>query len=96
VAYGSAKAGINAFTQQLGKEVAKYGVQILGVNPGSMWGPNRDVLPDTAGGMYIKGRIAIQRFELPEEVANMVAFLASDAASCMVGVMVDMGGGQAL
>jgi 3-oxoacyl-[acyl-carrier protein] reductase len=61
-----------------------------------MWGPNRAVLPDTAGGMYTKGRIAIQRFELPEEVANMVAFLASDAASAMVGVMVDMGGGQAL
>jgi 3-oxoacyl-[acyl-carrier protein] reductase len=94
--YGSLKAGLAAFTEFLGKEVAKHGVRVLGVNAGSMWGPNRPLPTDVAGTLYPRGRTAIQRYELPEEVANMVAFLASDAASCMAGTMVNMGGGMSI
>nr|BFE55614.1 hypothetical protein GCM10020063_001400 [Dactylosporangium thailandense] len=46
--------------------------------------------------LYPRGRTAIQRYEPAEEVANLVAFLASDAASATVGVMVDMGGGMSI
>lgn len=94
--YGTFKAGLQAFNRHLGKEVAGHGVLVNGVNPGSMWGPNRELLPDTWQTLYDHGRTAIQRYELPEEVANMVAFLASDAASSMVGVTIDMGGGMSL
>jgi 3-oxoacyl-[acyl-carrier protein] reductase len=94
--YGTCKAGVETFTKFLGKELAAQGIHVLGVHPGSMWGPNRDLLPESASGLYARGRQAIQRYELPEEVANMVAFLATDAASCMVGTMVDMGGGQSV
>jgi 3-oxoacyl-[acyl-carrier protein] reductase len=94
--YGALKAGLNGFTRNVGKEVARHGVRLNGVNPGSMWGPDRPLPADTFAGLYPRGRTAIQRYELPEEVANMVAFLASDAASSMVGTVVDMGGGQAL
>lgn len=96
VMYGALKAGINTFTAQLGKEVEKFGVKILGVNPGSMWGPDREFVPDSVLGQYSAGRTAIQRFELPEEVANMIAFLCTDAASAMSGVMIPMGGGMSL
>ncbi|WP_432825531.1 SDR family NAD(P)-dependent oxidoreductase [Dactylosporangium sp. CA-092794] len=94
--YGSLKAGLATFTRFLGKEVAHHGIQVLGVNAGSMWGPNRPVPTDVAETLYPRARTAIQRYELPEEVANMVAFLASDAASCMTGTMVDMGGGMSI
>ncbi|MCU1394799.1 MAG: 3-oxoacyl-(acyl-carrier-protein) reductase [Ilumatobacteraceae bacterium] len=94
--YGACKAGLQAYNRYLGKEVARLGVLVNGVNPGSMWGPDRELLPDSWQGLYDHGRTAIQRYELPEEVANMVAFLASDAASCMVGVTIDMGGGMSL
>jgi 3-oxoacyl-[acyl-carrier protein] reductase len=96
VMYGTCKAGVNTFTQFLGKELAPHGVQVVGVNPGSMWGPDREFVPDTYLGLYSRGRQALMRYELPEEVANMVAFLATDASSCMVGTMVDMGGGQSI
>lgn len=94
--YGSLKAGLATFTRFLGKEVAEHGVYVLGVNAGSMWGPNRPVPTDVAETLYARSRTAIQRYELPEEVANMVAFLASDAASAMAGTVVDMGGGMAI
>jgi 3-oxoacyl-[acyl-carrier protein] reductase len=94
--YGSLKAGLATFTRFLGKEVARHGVAVLGVNAGSMWGPNRPAPTDTADMLYARARTAIQRYELPEEVANMVAFLASDAASAMAGTVVDMGGGMGI
>jgi 3-oxoacyl-[acyl-carrier protein] reductase len=94
--YGALKSGLATFTKFIGKEVAAHGIRVLGVNAGSMWGPNRQVLPDTYVGVYSRARSAIQRYELPDEVANMVAFLASDASSAMVGTMVDMGGGMAI
>jgi 3-oxoacyl-[acyl-carrier protein] reductase len=59
-----------------------------------MWGPNRP-LPKGVG-LYARSHTAIQRYQLPEEVANMVGFLASDAATSMVGNMIDMGGGMSL
>ena len=94
--YGAMKAGLAHFTRAIGKEAARHGIRVVGVNPGSMWGPNRELPPDTLAGVYPRSRTAIQRYELPEEVANMVAFLASDASSCMAGTMIDMGGGQSL
>jgi 3-oxoacyl-[acyl-carrier protein] reductase len=94
--YGALKAGLAAFNKFVGKELAQHNVRLNGVNAGSMWGPNRALLPDTYVGVYARARTAIQRYELPEEVANMVAFLASDAASAMVGETIDMGGGMAI
>lgn len=94
--YGSLKAGLAQFTRFLGKELGPQGIQVLGVNAGSMWGPGRPLTEDRPETLYPRGRTAIQRYELPEEVANMVAFLASDAASAMNGAMVDMGGGMAV
>jgi len=94
--YGSLKAGLAQFTRFLGKELGPQGIQVLGVNAGSMWGPGRPLTDDRPETLYPRGRTAIQRYELPEEVANMVAFLASDAASAMNGAVIDMGGGMSV
>lgn len=94
--YGALKSGLGQFTRFLGKELGPRGIQVTGVNAGSMWGPGRPLTQDQPATLYPRARTAIQRYELPEEVANMVAFLASDAASAMTGVMVDMGGGMAV
>ncbi|MBN9112421.1 MAG: SDR family oxidoreductase [Pseudonocardia sp.] len=94
--YGALKLGMNGFTNFAGKELARHGIRVVGVNPGCMWGPDRDLLDDTPEGLYPLVRTAIQRFQLPEEVANMIAFLSTDAASCMAGTMVNMGGGMSL
>ena len=91
--YGSSKAGIAQFTRFLGREVGHHGIQVLGVAPGSMWGPGRELPPEYAESLAPLVRTAIERFQLPEEIANMVGFLASDASSAMNGVMIEMGGG---
>lgn len=94
--YGTMKAGLATFTRFLGKEVGRHGIGVLGVSAGSMWGPDRPLTGDVPQTLYPRARTAIQRYELPEEVANMVAFLASDAASAMAGSVIDMGGGMAI
>lgn len=94
--YGALKSGLGTFTRFVSKELAPLGIHVTGVNAGSMWGPGRPVPADGPGTLYPRARTAIQRYELPEEVANMVAFLASDAASAMTGTMVDMGGGMSV
>jgi 3-oxoacyl-[acyl-carrier protein] reductase len=101
--YGALKLGLNGFTNFAGKELAKHGIRLVGVNPGCMWRVDGDLANDPSGlaaaqaeALYPLGRTAIQRFQLPEEVANMIAFLASDAASCMAGTMINMGGGMSL
>lgn len=94
--YGALKAGLAQFTRFLGKELGPQGIHVTGVNAGSMWGPGRPLTDDTPATLYPRARTGIQRYELPEEVANMVAFLASEAASAMTGVMIDMGGGMAV
>ncbi len=94
VMYGAAKRGLMQFTRFVSMELAPYNIAINGVNAGSMWGPNRPFGQPVVNGVYAAGRTAIQRYELPEEVANMVAFLASPAASAMTGEMVNMGGGM--
>jgi 3-oxoacyl-[acyl-carrier protein] reductase len=94
--YGPLKAALTSFNKYVGKEVELLGVKVLGVNPGCMWGPDRPLLGDSVLGQYALGRTAIQRFELPEEVANMIGFLCSEAASAMSGTTIDMGGGMTL
>jgi 3-oxoacyl-[acyl-carrier protein] reductase len=94
--YGALKAGLSAFTRYVGKSAARHNIRMVGVNAGSMWHPNRPAPPETRASLLPLGRTGIQRYELPEEVANMIAFLASDAASSMVGNMIDMGGGMSI
>ncbi|WP_033287639.1 SDR family NAD(P)-dependent oxidoreductase [Amycolatopsis jejuensis] len=91
--YGSLKAGVAQFTRFLGREVGHHGIQVMGVAPGSMWGPGRPLPPEVPESLAPLARTALERFQLPEEIANMVAFLASDASSAMNGVMIEMGGG---
>src|SRR5262249_52744998 len=52
IMYGSCKAAINGFTSFLGKELGGHGIHVLGVNPGSMWGPNRPFPPEGIMGLY--------------------------------------------
>ena len=97
--YGAAKAGVIHFTRNLAYEVAKYGIQVNGVSPGIMLHATlREMLaePDPAWDWaWRMERIDVDRVSIPEEVANVVAFLASDAASYLSGVTINADGGVA-
>jgi len=105
VVYNACKAGVIGFTRNLAHEVALRGVNVLGVAPGIMLNPQlKQYVLDPHNDQERAGRDAIieaitqqvqlGRASLPEEAANMVAFLATEAADYLCGQTIDVAGGQ--
>ncbi|WP_420638067.1 SDR family NAD(P)-dependent oxidoreductase [Candidatus Poriferisocius sp.] len=105
VVYAAAKSGVIGFTRNLAAEVADLGIHVLGCAPGIMVKPdllerilNPKSAMDRAARQSVMESLAhdvrLKRVSIPEEVANIVAFLASDAASYMCGQTIDASGGQ--
>ncbi|UGQ11750.1 SDR family oxidoreductase [Yinghuangia sp. ASG 101] len=104
-AYCASKAGVIGFTRNLAHEFAPRGITVLGVAPGIMikpemreyvLNPRNDAQRAARGTILnsIRHQVQLGRVCLPEEVANMVAYLASDAANYMCGQTIDVAGGQ--
>lgn len=90
--YTAAKAGIIGFTKTLSKEVGKFGVRVNAVAPGFIESKMTEAMPEETK-MMVKRLISLGRTGKPEEVAKVVAFLASDEASYMTGNVVNIDGG---
>jgi 3-oxoacyl-[acyl-carrier protein] reductase len=93
VHYSAGKAGVAGFTRSLAVEVAEYGINVNAVAPGPILTPATQ-----AKGIYEKLREAVQEVPLgrwgqPSDVANLVAFLASDASSYITGQCIVIDGG---
>ncbi len=92
--YTAAKAGILGFTRHLAKEEAGYGITVNSVCPGLIDTEMvRDTISDDRADAYAAS-FPIQRLGQPEEVAELVAFLASDRASYITGASLDINGGD--
>ncbi|MEW6336216.1 MAG: 3-oxoacyl-ACP reductase family protein [Acidobacteriota bacterium] len=91
-AYAAAKGGLTAFSRALAREVGRYGVTVNTVVPG--W-----IDTDLVGALSAKKReqavasVPMGRFGRPEEVAAVVAFLASAAAGYITGATIRVDGG---
>jgi len=90
--YAAAKAGVEAFTKSLAKEVGKRDITINSVAPGfistDMTEQNEGVNSD-----YLVKEIPLGRFGEPNEVASLVGFLCSEDASYITGQTVHINGG---
>ena len=89
VNYSAAKAGIIGATRSLAVEVARRGVLVNAVAPGFIATDMTSQLPQES----ILPHIPLQRFGSPEEVANVVSFLASSKASYIAGQVIAVNGG---
>lgn len=99
VTYNSAKAAMISFTKSLADEVIASGIRVNGVAPGSIlhptgnWQKRLDQDPEKMN-KFVENEIPAGRFGTPEEIANVVAFLASEKASWIVGATINVDGGQ--
>jgi 3-oxoacyl-[acyl-carrier protein] reductase len=87
--YGAAKAGVVMFTQALAREVAQYGIIVNAVGPGL----GKTGLVYRAPEEFLESerqRSVLKRLCTPEDVAPVVAFLASDRCSYMAGQLVQL------
>lgn len=94
--YGTGKSWLASFTKFLAAESIHYGIRVNGVNPGSMVRTRAKIPAFNDMWFYAMFRNQLGRYLLHEETANVVAFLASDAASAMVGEVVGSDGGASL
>ncbi len=90
--YAAAKAGILGFTKALALEVAKKGVTVNAVSPGFIDTPMTQAMPEAARQDVIQS-IPTHRMGMPDDIANAVAFLASDASSYITGTNLSVNGG---
>ena len=90
--YAAAKAGVEAFTKSLAKEVGKRDITINAVAPGfistDMTENNKGVNAD-----YLVKEIPLGRFGKPEEVASLISFMCTDGASYITGQTIHINGG---
>lgn len=93
--YAASKAGVIGITKSLAREIAARNVTVNAVAPGFIETDMTDALSDKQK-EAIAGRIAAGRMGKPEDVANLVAFLASDDAGYITGQVICIDGGMAL
>jgi 3-oxoacyl-[acyl-carrier protein] reductase len=91
--YAAAKAGLAAFTKSLAKELGPHGIRANAVSPGVIDTPFHEVFSTPEMMQSFVRMIPLGRTGTPMECATVIAFLASDAASYIVGETIEINGG---
>lgn len=90
--YSASKAGLIGLTKTTAKEFAKKGIRANAVAPGFIASAMTDKLSDEVKAKYFES-IPLSEFGKAEDVANVVAFLASDMSSYVTGQVINVDGG---
>ncbi len=94
-AYCLAKGGMRMLTRTAGVELAPHGVLVVGVGPGAVATPiNLSTMKDPALMAKLDAAIPLRRMARPEEIANVVVFLAGDGASYLTATTIFADGGM--
>jgi 3-oxoacyl-[acyl-carrier protein] reductase len=94
--YASSKAAVGTFTRALAKEVGPLGIRVNGVSPGLIATRFHDVFNTPANRQAIAERTPARREGTPDDVANVVVFLASERAAFLAGEIIQVNGGLGL
>ncbi|XP_014241606.1 estradiol 17-beta-dehydrogenase 8-like [Cimex lectularius] len=90
--YSASKAGVEALTKTVAKEMGMHGIRCNAVVPGFIESPMTESIPEKVKDMFRK-RIALGRFGQPQEIAQVITFLASDWSSYITGASISVTGG---
>ncbi|WP_155928756.1 3-oxoacyl-ACP reductase FabG [Bacillus sp. UNC41MFS5] len=93
--YAASKAGVVGLTKTAARELGKYDVTVNAICPGFIDTDMTRGVPEKVWDIMVS-KIAMGRAGKPEDVANTIAFLASDAASYITGEVINVGGGMVL
>lgn len=91
--YAAAKAGINGFTKSLAQEVGSRGITVNAIAPGFIDTDMTRALDDTQRESLLK-HIPLAKLGQPQDIAQAVCFLASDAANYITGETIHVNGGM--
>ena len=90
--YAAAKAGIEAFSKSVAKEVGSRGITVNAIAPGYIQTDMTEVISENVK-EEILSQIPLSRFGKPEEISQLVDFLISDEASYITGQTIHINGG---
>ena len=94
MAYAAAKAAVTAMTKNMARELIPQGIRVNAVNPGVILTPFHERFSSEERMNAMVSTIPQGRAGVPNEVAGIIAFLASDAASHIVGESIEVNGGM--
>lgn len=97
VHYAATKGGVIAFTKSLAQEVGAFGITVNNIPPSTVYTDGlKSVEARLEGGIegYVNKTIPVKRVGQPDDIANAVAFLASEASGFITGVTLSVNGGR--
>jgi 3-oxoacyl-[acyl-carrier protein] reductase len=95
--YASFGGGVVAFTRTLAREAGSEGITVNAISPGAFPTDAEKIHPDPEDyNRWVLDQQSIKRRGTPEDVGNLVAFLAGDAASFITGQTIEIDGGWAM
>jgi 3-oxoacyl-[acyl-carrier protein] reductase len=91
--YAASKAGMNAFTKSVAKELGSRNIRCNSIAPGFIATEMTDVLDQEQVAKWMES-VPLRRSGSPQDVANLVVFLGSDASAYITGQVINVCGGM--